>query len=460
MEGLDGRGGEAKPPSIRTIGERNEVVSLPLEFHNDAICLSGGTGTELKSEILGSYYPFWWKITSGGGSVGYLKPTAIVDMDAATGEVYLKDKDETVLGTAGHALQLKLGGQNTEKLKVILVERDDECYARLRRVIHRRWSQLPLEEAEGAPENNTTGVYLLHTKVDDAIPGIEKIAKLSDLGRSIFLFDPLRSVEWAIVQKAASQRITTFYKIGTEFIIFLFTSDLFLGRDEYSALPETKEENQWSEKEIETVSEVDKLLGTKSWQPLLLRKDPIRIREERLVDLYKRRLYSWFRYILPLPFAPKPHQIYHLFVCSNFEVGIRATRNSFFCPRTKNEQYSPDIEACYQTFQQEHPSRVSHLREKTRPIEFRILWKVIREHEEGFCDVMCQDLMKIERDFGRRRQALEWLRDQGYIKTSRFDDEWGAHAPTFMLNWPFIENKLGVKPPAPLRPLLPNETRL
>lgn len=48
------------------------VVVTPLEFVEDAICLSGLTGTKLKSDVIGQYYPFWWGITS-------------------TGEVYIED---------------------------------------------------------------------------------------------------------------------------------------------------------------------------------------------------------------------------------------------------------------------------------------------------------------------------------------------------------------------------------
>ena len=42
---------------------------MALEFINDAISLSGLTGSKLKSEIISEYYPFWWNITSGGDRV-------------------------------------------------------------------------------------------------------------------------------------------------------------------------------------------------------------------------------------------------------------------------------------------------------------------------------------------------------------------------------------------------------
>jgi len=79
-----------------------------LEFVRDAICLSGLSGTKLKCDVLGEYYNFWWGITSGGEREGYRYNTAIVELNAATGEIYIKDTQETVLGSSGHALELKV----------------------------------------------------------------------------------------------------------------------------------------------------------------------------------------------------------------------------------------------------------------------------------------------------------------------------------------------------------------
>lgn len=54
--------------------------------------------------MIGEYYPFWWSITSGGPRKDHQYPTAIVELNAATGEVYIEDINQTVLGSAGHAL--------------------------------------------------------------------------------------------------------------------------------------------------------------------------------------------------------------------------------------------------------------------------------------------------------------------------------------------------------------------
>jgi len=66
---------------------------MALGFMKDAICLSGLTGSKLKCDVIGEYYPFWWSITSGGQRANYGYPTAIVELDAATGEVYIEDTD-------------------------------------------------------------------------------------------------------------------------------------------------------------------------------------------------------------------------------------------------------------------------------------------------------------------------------------------------------------------------------
>ena len=50
-----------------------------LEFHDDAICLSGITGTAIKCDIIGQCYKFWWKITSGGDRNDHRFETAIIE---------------------------------------------------------------------------------------------------------------------------------------------------------------------------------------------------------------------------------------------------------------------------------------------------------------------------------------------------------------------------------------------
>lgn len=430
------------------------MVLTPLGFVGDAISLSGLTGTKLKCDVIGEYYPFWWGITSGGPRQEHRFPTAIVELDAATGEVYIKDTEETVLGSAGHALELKVDTSQTENLKVILIEKDPDCYSHLKNVIRRRWSTISIDEAEGPISSNTSNIYLLNMTLDDALERIEEL----ELGNALFFFDPLRSVEYVTIDKVASERITTFYKTGTEFMIFLFTSDWFLGRDDFAPLPRTPEESAWNEEERKTVSEADSLFGNKEWRSHILNNNSIEDRERALVELYRDRLHRWFRYVLPLPFNPKEDQIFHLILCSNFETGVRATRN-FYSLKTGNPRYSPNNAKAFERFRRSHPEIFSGLSRGRRPLQWRILWMIIKQHEEGICDCMCSDLRNIEPNPENSQDLLEWLEEQGYLNPVSIKNTWGSSIEQYMLNWAVTKAKLGVDPPPPLRPLSPEEIK-
>jgi len=159
--------------------------------------------------------------------------------------------------------------------------------------------------------------------------------------------------------------------------------------------------------------------------------------------------------VLPLPFRPKKDQIYHLFFCSNFETGIRATR-SFYAKKAMNPGLTLSNADAYKEFQLHHPETAKGLVPPSKPLEFKILWKVIKEHEEGYCDVYCQDLMREDQSFERRRNALGWLHDKGYLNRVHYNDVWGKHPPTYLLDWQLAEQRLGVSAPFPLTPLSPS----
>lgn len=420
---------------------------MALEFVNDAISLSGLTGSRLKCEVIGQYYPFWWNITSGGPRANYEWSTAIVELDAATGEVYIKETKETILGSSGHALNLKFSNQNTRSLKVVLVERDADCCKRLKRVIARRWGNVNTGLTEGLKGNNPSNIYLLNAELESALNDIDKI----NLGNALFFFDPLRSIEYQTIEKVASKRIKTFYRIGTEFIIFIFTSDWFLGRDDFTGLPITVDES-WSAEQRRTVSEADALFGNKEWHERILNNDPIYERENRLIELYRDRLHKWFRYVLPMPFNPKRNQIFHLILCSNFEIGVRATRN-FYCGITGNPEYAPDNRIAFNEFKTHHPEIFQGLSRNRRPTQWRMLWCTITEHEEGICDYLCRDFESIEQNEAKRQESLEWLETKGYLKRQNSITAWQLPIKQYKLNWPTIKGKLGIDPPPTLEPL-------
>lgn len=425
---------------------------MVLKFVHDAICLSGLTGSKLKCDVIGEYYPFWWGITSGGQTANYEWPTAIVELDAGTGEVYIEDTKEAILGSAGHALNLKCNNPNTRYLKIILVEKDTACYARLKRVISRRWSDIDIKLAEGPLRLTSSNIYLLNQALDSALSNIEKIK----LGNALFFFDPLRSVEYEVIEKVASKRINTFYKTGTEFIIFVFTSDWFLGRDDFAGLPTMLDERTWSADQKDTILEADSLFGNIEWRSRILNNKPIREREKSLIELYKNRLQRWFRYVLPLPFNPKTNQTFHLILCSNFSTGVRATRN-FYSDKTGNPKYSPDNRIAFNRFRMAHPEIFVGLSGAKRPLQWRILWKTIVDHEEGICDCMCSDFKDIEPSEEKRQRLLEWLEKNKYLTRFNIENAWGLPIQQYKLNWATVRDRLVIAPPLPLKPLSPKE---
>lgn len=429
------------------------MVLTPLDFVGDAICLSGLTGTKLKCDVIGIYYWFWWGITSGGPRREHRYPTAIVELNAATGEVYIEDTEETVLGSAGHALELKAEkAPHTGNLKVILIEEHPECYVHLKNVIRRRWPSISISEAEGPINENFLNIYLLNRILNDAFEVVQEL----NLGNTLYFFDPLRSVEYATIENVASRRMGTFYKTGTEVIIFVFTSDWFLGREDFAPLPCTVEESAWSTEERETVLEADSLFGDTEWRDYVLNNSPIEGRENALIEHYKHRLHRWFRYILPMPFNPKENQVFHLILCSNFETGVRATRD-FYCSNTGNPRYSPDNNSAFRTFRRLHAEIFRGMPGNRRPFQWRILWKIIREHEEGICDCMCADLLNILPDPMQTQIFLDWLENEGYLNRVDLNNAWGSLIRQYRLNWEVLRERLGVDEPPPLTPMSPEE---
>jgi three-Cys-motif partner protein len=425
---------------------------MALEFVGDAISLSGLTGSKLKSDVIGDYYPFWWRITSGGVSANHEWGTAIVELDAATGEMYIKETGETILGSAGHALALKCTDPNTKNLKVVLVEKDPACYDHLKRVIAKRWKRVDISMAEGPHRLNSSNVYLMNKTLDSALSDIGKIRT----GNSLFFFDPLRGVEYETIEKVARERVNTFYKRGTEFIIFVFTSDWFLGRDDFSSLPRSADARRWTADEHDTVLEADALFGDTDWRDRILNDGPVEQREKGFIGLYKTRLHKWFRYVLPLPFNPKADQLFHLILCSNFDAGVRATR-SFYSGKTGNPKYSPDNRAAFDRFRRLHPGIFAGLKSTRKPAQWRILWKTIVNHEEGLCDSMCSDFEKIQPIPELRQELLEWLQENGYLVKLDVANAWKLPIQQYELNWPTIKERLGVDPPLPLEPLSSKE---
>jgi len=413
-----------------------------LNFVGNAIELSGETGTKLKSEIISAYYKLWWTITSGGASKNYRYTTTIVEMNAATGENFLSDSKAIILGSSGHAIELK-NNPDTSNLIIILIEENSKCYSRLKNVIKERWPTIRTSEnldIEG-------DVYLSNTTVTYAVSFLNDYR----LGNSLYFFDPLLYTPWHDIERVAGRRITKHYRTGTEFIIFLFTSDWFYGRNEKKPLPEHNISSKWKEDEEKIVVEMDDLFGNISWRDKILTQKHPEERMDDLVNWYKLRLHKWFRYVLPLPFQPKKNQTYHLFMCSNYERGIKIPQG-FYNKLTGNKQYEPDFKRALTKFKLLHPELLRN--PKDVPKEWRILRAVIKNHEEGICDKFCADLLEIEANKKILQNILERLREEKYIKDVNFViNFWRGTTPVYDIDWNVVKEKLNIEKPSILRPV-------
>jgi three-Cys-motif partner protein len=435
-------------------GPKESEKTLGVEFHEDAIVLSGETGTKLKCDIIGEYYPIWWSITSGNESRNFGNPTAIIEMNAGTGLDYIEDTGEEILGSSGHALRLKFNGLNTENLQLVLVESDAECFRHLKAVIAERWPQVNIEQAISPPPLNKTKICLVRDNPADAIARIEMIP----LGNSLFFFDPLLYTPWSDLERVASGRIRKYYQTRTEFIVFLFTSDWFKGRGslDLHPLPKTNLEGTWSEDERNTVHKVDQLFGQTTWRAAVLSGDNEEQRMGRLVAEYRRRLHKWFRYVLPLPFAPKENQLYHLFMCSNYEAGVEITRR-FYTKFTGNPSQGFDSSTAFERFKQLHSDLTSGLNRRERPLEWKFLNAVLKRHDEGLCDMRCIDLVRLAPDYKKRLDLFRWVEANHYLRRiPQMTDAWQDPPILSKVDWTVVKDKFGVTPPPELKPLLPN----
>lgn len=289
-------------------------------------------------------------------------------------------------------------------------------------------------QTTGSINSNSTGVYCFHKSQKDALSLIENI----ELGNSLFFFDPLLFTPWEDLERVAFQRIKSYYAIRTEFVVFTFTTDWFTGRKqlELDPLPTILEETTWSDKESKTVAKMDEMFGNKLWRSEILTKDTIDLRLKKLVDSYRRRLHKWFRYVLPFPFNPKGDQIYHLFMCSNYEKGMTLTRG-FYQRFSNNPPYSPDSKMMYKLFSRVHSSLAKQDTFGQKPLIWRLLQAIIREHEEGLCDRYCEDFSYIARhQWSEIQPCLQALEIFDYLKQIEpMTSAWENPPKLYQLNW-------------------------
>jgi hypothetical protein len=94
------------------------------------------------------------------------------------------------------------------------------------------------------------------------LAGAIDLIKQIDLGNTLFFFDPLLYTPWSEIEKVSRDRIKSYYQTGTEFVVFLFNSDWFLGRKTLdpplTPFP-TGQHTQWTADEKTTVAKMNDL---------------------------------------------------------------------------------------------------------------------------------------------------------------------------------------------------------
>jgi hypothetical protein len=93
------------------------------------------------------------------------------------------------------------------------------------------------------------------------------------------------------------------------------------------------------------------------------------------------------------------------------------------------------------------------LKGNQKPLEWKLLWRIIVYHEGGICDRKCPDLRKLEKNTSIIERCLNWLLEQGFL--SKYVDEfiWDDTLPRYELNWENVKGKLEISPPPPLEPI-------
>lgn len=216
-------------------------------------------------------------------------------------------------------------------------------------------------------------------------------------------------------------------------------------------------EDEWGADQEETVRKTDNLFGNKSWRSFILNGKSENEREQDLTMFYRNRLMKWFRYVLPLPFKPKTSQLYHVFVCSNYESGVNAVRG-YYSKETGNKSFMSERSHALENFVKIYPNPNGSGEE---PLGFKFLWRIMKYHEGGVCDQECWDLREIAEDYETRQSTLNWLLAKGYLKTIDFGERpWEPYWLRYELDWSQVEGKLDVHRPPELTPLLPESTLL
>lgn len=421
---------------------------MPLEFKNDAICLSGVFGTKLKSNIIHEYYDLWWRITSGGPRNYFKFPTAIIEMNAGTGEIYIEDTKETIPGSAGSALDLKFNNRHSDNpnITLILVEENSECVDHLKNVLRRKFPRVSILEEDINVNDIEQECVLIRKNVEEAI---ETITQMNIRGRCIYFFDPLLSTNMNPLRKIYDTYIGSPFSSGIEFLIFFFTSDWILGRDDFNQLPITTNSKDWVPSEKETVDKLENVYGDRNWYEQILNLKTNEERMHLLIREYQKRLFNMFRFVIPMPFAPNNNQLYHLLFCSNFRKG--ASIISRFYSRSTENQWNPNNRIIYNQFKSKYMNKLNFPGGNRRPAEWKLLWNFIKHYQNGKFDELSRDVQ--ENTNNDYENPFNWLERENLINLFSKTMYKGREISRYELNWTTINTVLNLEKPNDFKPL-------
>ncbi len=283
------------------------------------------------------------------------------------------------------------------------------------------------------------------------------------LDRVLFLFDPLLAPDFYLIQQVASRRIRVPFQKGTEFLVFFFTSDWIRGRRNFAPLPRTRNESIWTDAELETANQADLVFGDRTWLDITtqsLNEDQM---QSSLLSTYRLKLYEWFRFVLPVPFQPKPNQNYHLLCCSNYEVGINVIKSnwshlvSMHRGILSKAGISEHANSIYNHFKSKYPEIVAGRPQGTqKPPEWRILWTLIKKYVDGTGDSLDSVLLEIVESNSDLDSILGWLASEGFIfPLEEIPWSWSGIHPIirYHADYAKLNDILQLAPPISMSPL-------
>jgi len=125
----------------------------------------------------------------------------------------------------------------------------------------------------------------------------------------------------------------------------------------------------------------------------------------------------------------------------------------FYSEITDNPPYSPDSQEAYKNFITIHPELLKNLSGAKRPLQWKILWRIITQHEDGICDRECRDLKELDNNINVIQKGLDWLCEHTYLELWPRSSHWDLSIPQYLLKWEKSEERLKLTRPAPFQPI-------